>query len=81
MSITVRFACDHSQPVARVDTGTAPPICRVCGERRIRHVDAPPPNVRGRCTGPSARPEALEALPISVAPQGPLPLKESTHGL
>lgn len=77
MAITVRFACGHTTPIARADSGAGPPRCPLCGELRIAHTTAPAPNFRGVCQGPSARTEALDAVPFSVASAGPLVLKES----
>lgn len=39
--ITVSFVCGHRQPVA--DTVKDAPVCRACGERRVRDVKAPKP--------------------------------------
>lgn len=74
MTITVRLACGH-ETVTVSENSDTPPVCW-CGERRVRQVTAPAPRFRGVCQGPSARPEALPALPVSTAPGGPLTLKE-----
>lgn len=74
--VTLRFACNHVLEIARAETGTARPICPICGERRVRHTAAPAPRFRGVCEGPHARTEALEAMPMMLAQDGPLRLKE-----
>lgn len=72
--MTVTFACGHKAALMAKDTGSVPPTCGTCGERRVRHTDVRPPNFRGVAQGPSARTEALSALPMALAPS--LPLKE-----
>ncbi len=78
--VTVRFACGHAP--ADVDTANdTPPVCTVCGERRIGRTFAPPPRFRGACQGPSAVTEMLDAMPVGdAAPKGPLMLKEPKNG-
>lgn len=39
--MTIRFACGHEQPFARMVKDA--PVCQQCGERRVVKVDAPPP--------------------------------------
>lgn len=77
MRIAITFACGHHQDLASV--GDTAPIC-ACGERRVQAVNAPAPRFRGCVLGPSAQTEPLAAQAISVAPQGPLHLKEDAHG-
>lgn len=69
--IRVRFVCGHQQEVK--DTISAAPIC-ACGERRIAHVDAPPPHFVGTVTGPTAEYREMAPATVSLAPT-PLPLK------
>ena len=78
MSIQVRFVCGHDLTVLPRDTGTVQPACPQCGERRVRQTTARAPNFRGVASGPSARTEALGGLPLMVASQGPLVIKEHT---
>ena len=53
MSIIVRFACGHAgQELGEVVD--AAPTCPICGERRVSHVQAPPPRFRGAVRGPCA---------------------------
>jgi len=73
MSVTITFACRHSQPW--VD-GQDTPTCGTCGERRVSRAKAPAPTFRGVCRGPLAREEALGPLAVGLAPSGPLVLKE-----
>jgi hypothetical protein len=74
MSVTITFACRHTQPW--VD-GQDTPVCSQCGERRVARAKAPMPTFRGACRGPLAREEALGAMAVGLAPSGPLQLKES----
>jgi hypothetical protein len=76
MSVSVTFACGHS---ATVLTDGAAPQC-LCGETRVSRVKAPAPRFRGVATGPHATVQALDAMPINAAPDGPLQLNERTHG-
>lgn len=76
MSITVRFACGHRIEMPPKDTGTVQPVCAVCGERRVNQTVARAPSFRGVASGPSVRTEALGAVPLMLAPSGPLALKE-----
>lgn len=39
--MTVTFACGHKASVGR--DVKDPPVCAVCGERRVQRVDAPKP--------------------------------------
>lgn len=48
--MTVRFACGHRLDVDAM-TDAAPPVCRVCGERRVAAVQAPPPRFVARDCG------------------------------
>ena len=78
MSITVRFTCGHGTEILPRDTGTVRPACPTCGETRVRHTVARAPNFRGVASGPSARTEALGGVPLQLAPDGPLRLKETS---
>lgn len=63
--ITVRWACGH--PTGTVDPmKDHPPVCPVCGERRISVVRAPAPQFRGLCVGPHATRVALEAVAVPM---------------
>ena len=74
--MTIRFACGHS---LSVDDGiTTAPVC-LCGESRVARVTVRPPTFRGVVLGPHARTERLEALPLNLAPEGPLTLNNH-HG-
>ena len=53
MSIIVRFACGHAGQELG-ESADAAPTCPVCGERRVSHVQAPPPRFRGAVRGPCA---------------------------
>ena len=78
--IQVSFPCGHAR-ITIGDAAETVPICPVCGERRVRHVTAPPPRFRGLCQGPGARPEDLAAAPVaSAAPSGPILWKEGPRG-
>ena len=70
MSVRLTFACGHGQTWNENDV----PICATCGERRVSRTKAPAPRFRGVCVGPSATPEALGAVPVSVG------TKETQHG-
>ena len=72
-AITVRFACGHQSTVSA--TTDTPPMCPACGEARVQSVKARAPRFVGACTGPYAVTQALEALPVNLAPQGALTLK------
>ena len=72
-TIRLEFACGHTQPHAPESDVVA--ICVTCGERRVRHVQAPAPRFRGLVKGPSATTTVLEPIAVPVAPGGPL-LKE-----
>jgi len=54
----IRFACPHDAVI--VDDVTTPPVCAVCGERRIQSVTENsggplrPPRFRGAVRGPCA---------------------------
>ena len=61
--IKVTMACGHTIPW---EDGTAAPVCDACQERRVGRVQAGAPRFRGRCEGPSATTDDLEALPISM---------------
>jgi len=56
MDIQVRFACGHAQ----LATDDTPPVCRICGERRISRVmqangqPVPAPRFKGTVLGPNA---------------------------
>jgi hypothetical protein len=67
----ILFACGHRQMV----TGDAAPVC-VCGETRVRRVEAPPPTFRGVARGPLVEHVPLEAVRLDLA-SVPLQLKES----
>ena len=73
--MTIYFACGHSAKLT--EPGDQPPVC-ACGERRIAQVEARAPKFRGFCQGPTAVRASLQALPVMVAPDGPLKLKEQT---
>lgn len=79
MSITIRLACGHAALTVSEEIDIAP-VCPECGERRVRHVTARAPRFRGVCQGPSARSEMLAAMPVAVAAQGPLTLKDPMNG-
>jgi hypothetical protein len=65
--ITLRMACGHV--LKTDDMGTEQPICVECGERRVSHVKTRAPKFRGVCTGPLARYEALQGIPVTM-PKG-----------
>lgn len=73
MSVTITFACRHTQPWVE---GQDTPVCVQCGERQVSRAKAPAPRFRGACRGPLAHEEALGALPVNLAPAGTLTLKE-----
>ena len=70
--MTVWFACGHQVIIS--ETSLVKPTC-ACGEHRVRSVQARAPRFTGTCTGPYAAFKALEAVPVSLADQGPLRLK------
>lgn len=70
--MTITFACGHRVTLGTV--GDTPPVCE-CGERQISTVKAPAPRFTGACQGPLAVTVSLPAVPVSVAPSGPLTLK------
>ncbi len=45
--ITLHFACGHTQDYDPCTTSESAPICTQCGERRVRHVEAPKPTFTG----------------------------------
>jgi hypothetical protein len=51
------------------DKGADSPLCATHNERRVQHVKARAPRFRGVCTGPVARYESLQGIPVSM-PQG-----------
>lgn len=51
--ITVSFVCGHHQAVS--DTVKDPPVCKDCGERRVRNVTAPKPRF-----------QFLDAAPVAL---------------
>lgn len=73
--IRVSMACGHPSLVVS-DTGDQPPVCPVCDERRVSLVKAPAPTFRGAVRGPSAVNAPISGVAVSVAPRGPLTLKE-----
>ncbi len=70
--IDVSFACGHRAKVS----GDTQPCCPECGHTQIRSVKARAPRFVGVATGPYCTYKALDAIPVSVAPKGPLTLKE-----
>ena len=72
-AIHVTLACGHAGTVSA--TTDTPPACPLCSEARVQYVKARPPRFVGACTGPYAVTQALEALPVNLAPQGSLALK------
>lgn len=60
--MTLRFACGHA--VSGADITTAQ--CQTCGERRVSHVQAPPPRFTGLVLGPCATFQDLPAQPVSL---------------
>jgi hypothetical protein len=46
--MSVTFACGHKATFS--SDVKEPPVCQVCGERRITHVDAPKPRITIRTT-------------------------------
>lgn len=75
--MTLTFACGHVGAMNARDSGATVPVCPACGDRRVRHVsDVRPPTFRGVASGPSARTEALGAVPLMLAPSGSLRMKE-----
>lgn len=71
--MVVTFGCGHRADVPS-NLATAP-VCPTCGDRRVTHVKTRPPSFTGACTGPYATFKALDAMPVSLAPQGSLTLK------
>lgn len=69
--IRVTFACGH--PAVKVPAEASdPPVCPLCQERQVRSVQAPAPRFRGFVQGPTAQTMTLDAIPVAVAPKGPL---------
>ena len=75
MSIQVRFTCGHQASIA-VNLDAAP-VCPTCGETTVARVKARPPRFTGVASGPYCEHRALDAVPVNLAPKGPLTLKES----
>ena len=79
----ILFRCGHDpQPLSEK---AASPACLRCGETRVARVlGVPAPRIVGHGSGPLVQSKALEAIPVSLAPKGPLKLKadadaERTH--
>lgn len=71
------FRCGHVNQVN--PDKVASPACLRCGETRIaRTVKAPPPRIVGHGRGPLVTAARLEAIPVKLAPAGPLRLKPRT---
>ena len=63
MSISVRFACGHPRQELG-EAVDAAPTCPICGERRVSHVQAPPPRFRGAVRGPCVVSDRGSASPV-----------------
>lgn len=71
MKMSVRFACGHATTMWAANPSE--PICPECGETRVTRIGAPPPRFRGACAGPYAVTEAVDAVPVNLAPGGAFP--------
>jgi len=71
MRLKFRCGCVHEVNVDRV----ADPCCPTHRTRVARVLGGVRPSFRGHGSGPLLQPEALEAVPMKLAPQGALPLK------
>lgn len=67
------FECGHVLTVGH--SVQQQPVC-VCGETRITRVKAPPPSIRGVCSGPLVTPQQLEPAIVNLCAEnaGPLPV-------
>lgn len=74
-TIQILFACGCDPQDVDADK-VAAPSCLACGETRIaRTVGAPRPRLVGHGRSPLITSQALEAIPVKLAPHGPLKLK------
>jgi len=72
--ITVKLACGHGD-IQLDPTSENRPTCPTCGERRVRHVVAPPPRFSGLARGPHAVGGATDPRGTDLTTAGPLRLK------
>ena len=71
----VTFNCGH--PAVLVpETVDQQPTCPMCGDRLVRAVQARAPRFVGLASGPYCETRPLDAIPVNLAPKGPLVLKE-----
>jgi len=72
--ITAKLACGHGD--IQIDPGSENrPVCPMCGERRVRHVIAPPPKFSGLAKGPHAIGGSTDPIATNLTTAGPLRLK------
>lgn len=70
--MVIRFACGHLAKVS--PTIQDAPVCPECGERRIARVSAPPPSIRGVCSGPIVTSVKLDPITVNLCLNGAKPL-------
>ena len=73
--VVVTFGCGHRANVGL--NADSQPTCPECGNRQVARVKARAPRFVGVATGPYCETKALDAIPVNLAPKGPLVIKES----
>ena len=72
--VVITFACGHHSSIPT--NADSAPTCPECGDMQIRRVKARAPRFVGVATGPYCETTALTAIPVNLAPKGPLTIKE-----